>query len=283
MATTNAQSPSPSGSAASSAVSAASPTHAHSHGSSDGLYIPRDTYLHGIPAPVKVVAAVSFIFVVVATPPTLYWAFGVYALLVFVMVLAARLPLLTFGKRMLIEVPFVIFALFIPIVGTGPRVEVLGLSLSEAGLISCWNILAKGTLGVSISVLLASTTTARDLLSGLERLKVPNLLVQIAGFMLRYVYVVRDDVERMRIARESRGFHVKGPAQWKVLAQAGAALFVRSYERGERVHLAMLSRGYNGSIPNAAPVALHTRDWLIALMFPLSALAVLLTALATRA
>jgi cobalt/nickel transport system permease protein len=106
--------------------------------------------------------------------------------------------------------------------------------------------------------------------------------VQIAGFMLRYVYVVRDDVARMRIARESRGFNAKGPAQWKVLAQAGAALFVRSYERGERVHLAMLSRGYSGSIPSAAPVVLQPRDWLVAQMFPLLALAVLLTALATR-
>jgi cobalt/nickel transport system permease protein len=233
-------------------------------------------------APVKLVAAISFILIVVATPPTLFWAFGVYAALVFGLVLVARLPLLTFARRMLIEVPFVIFAVFIPIIGSGPRVEVLGVSLSEAGLISCWNILAKGTLGVSISVLLASTTTARDLLAGLERLKVPNLLVQIAGFMLRYVYVVRDDVARMRIARESRGFNAKGPAQWKVLAQAGAALFVRSYERGERVHLAMLSRGYKGSIPSAAPVVLQPRDWLVALMFPSLALAVLLTALATR-
>lgn len=256
--------------------------HAHSHGTSDGLYIPGHSYVHNLPAPVKVVAALAFILVVVATPPEIFWAFGLYGLIIFTVVLLAGIPILTFARRLLIEVPFVIFAFFIPIIGTGPRVEVLGVSLSEAGLLSAWNILAKGTLGVSTSVVLASTTTARDLLAGLEKLKVPGLIVQIAGFMLRYVYVVRDDFERMRVARESRGFHAKGPTQWKVLAHAGAALFVRSYERGERVHLAMLARGYDGSIPMLVDNTSNLRQWLAALLLPVCALAVLLTALVLR-
>ena len=256
--------------------------HSHSHGTSDGLHIPGHSPVHHLPAPVKIVAAISFILVVVATPPEIYWAFGVYALIVISTVLLAGIPILVFARRLLIEVPFVIFAIFIPIIGTGPRVEVLGISLSEAGLLSAWNILAKGTLGVGTSVVLASTTSARDLLAGLEKLKVPGLIVQIAGFMLRYVYVVRDDFERMRVARESRAFAAKGPAQWKVLAQAGAALFVRSYERGERVHLAMLARGYDGSIPMLVDSNSTRIQWLFALLVPASALAVLVTALVLR-
>ncbi len=256
--------------------------HSHSHGTSDGLYIPGHSFLHELPAPVKIVAAISFILVVVATPPEIFWAFGVYGVIVLGLVGLAGIPLLTFARRLLIEVPFVIFAIFIPIIGTGPRVEVLGISLSEAGLLSAWNILAKGTIGVSTSVILASTTSARDLLAGLEKLKVPGLIVQIAGFMLRYVYVVRDDFERMRVARESRAFNAKGPTQWKVLAQAGAALFVRSYERGERVHLAMLARGYDGSIPMLVDNESNIRQWLVALLLPICALSVLLTALIIR-
>ena len=74
-------------------------------------------------------------------------------------------------------------------------------------------------------------------------------MVQIATFMLRYVNVVSDEMERMKVARQSRGFEAKGIADWKILTQAAGALFIRSYERGERVHLAMLSRGYVGVMP----------------------------------
>jgi cobalt/nickel transport system permease protein len=54
---------------------------------------------------------------------------------------------------------------------------------------------------------------------------------------------------RMKVARESRGFRARTVRAWPVLATTAGALFIRSYERGERVHLAMLSRGYDGSMP----------------------------------
>jgi cobalt/nickel transport system permease protein len=131
-----------------------------------------------------------------------------------------------------------------PFVATGPRVDVLGLSLSEAGLLGAWGLLAKGSLGVVASLTLAATTEPRDLLVGLERLRVPGQLVQIIGFMVRYLDVVTDEMRRMRIARESRGFTGRGLRTWPVMARTAGALFIRSYERGERVHLAMLSRGH---------------------------------------
>jgi cobalt/nickel transport system permease protein len=68
------------------------------------------------------------------------------------------------------------------------------------------------------------------------------------GFMIRYVDVVSDEMRRMRIARESRGFTARDPRHWPVVARSLGALFIRSYERGERVHLAMVSRGYTGSL-----------------------------------
>jgi cobalt/nickel transport system permease protein len=77
----------------------------------------------------------------------------------------------------------------------------------------------------------------------------PNLLVQIATFMLRYLNVINDEMERMSVARSSRGFEARGIKDWKFLASAAGALFIRSYERGERVHLSMISRGYEGTLP----------------------------------
>ncbi|MEY3382952.1 MAG: hypothetical protein RLZZ17_690, partial [Actinomycetota bacterium] len=122
-----------------------------------------------------------------------------------------------------------------PFFGTGEKVELLGLSLYEEGLIAGAGIIAKGTLGILTAIVLSSTTTARELLRGLETLRVPTLIIQIATFMLRYMNVVNDEMERMRIARASRGFEATGMRHWKVLANSAGALFIRSYERGERV------------------------------------------------
>ncbi|GAA3059365.1 hypothetical protein GCM10020000_47860 [Streptomyces olivoverticillatus] len=142
------------------------------------------------------------------------WAFGLHALLIAVVAAAARVPAGFLLRRLLIEVPFVAFAVLMPFVAQGERVHVLGLSLSESGLWGAWNVLAKGTLGVAASVLLASTTELRSLLLGLQRLRMPPLLVQIASFMIRYGDVVTDEMRRMRIARESRGFTARGVRHW---------------------------------------------------------------------
>jgi cobalt/nickel transport system permease protein len=99
-------------------------------------------------------------------------------------------------------------------------------------------------------------------------------MVQIASFMLRYVNVVNDEMERMKVARESRGFEATGVKHWKVLATAAGALFIRSYERGERVHLSMLSRGYEGVLPHEEQAKHTTTVWTKAMMYPLVAVAI---------
>jgi cobalt/nickel transport system permease protein len=86
-------------------------------------------------------------------------------------------------------------------------------------------------------------------------------------------------MERMKIARESRGFTATGIKHWKVLATAAAALFIRSYERGERVHLAMLSRGFDGVLPSLNDKTVNARQWIIALSIPFLALTASLIAL----
>jgi cobalt/nickel transport system permease protein len=222
--------------------------HEHGHKLGDHLYIHRHSFIHDLHAASKLIAVLLFIIVVVLTPNTEYWTFGLYLLLIFGVLSISKLPPLRLMKRMVVEVPFVIFALMLPIFGRGPDVEVLGLSLSEAGLIAGFGLLAKATLGVMSSMILAATTPAREILNALAFIKLPNTLVQIASFMVRYSAVVLDELQRMKIARESRGFTARGVKHWRVLAQSAGALFIRSYERGERVHLAMLSRGYKGTM-----------------------------------
>jgi cobalt/nickel transport system permease protein len=205
--------------------------------------------IHRFPAHLKVLLLLGFMLVVVATPRDLYAAFAGYLVALLAVIAVSRVPPTYLLKRMVVELPFVFFAVLLPFVATGPRTEVLGLSVSEHGLQAGIALLVKATLGVLASLTLAATTEPQDLLIGLERLRLPQQLVQIMAFMVRYLDVVTGEMQRMKVARESRGFTARNPAHWPVLAKSAGALFIRSYERGERVHLAMLSRGYTGKLP----------------------------------
>jgi cobalt/nickel transport system permease protein len=209
--------------------------------------------VHRAPAHLKLVTLVSFMLVVVATPREWYAAFAVYLLLLLVVVGLSRVPPVYLAKRMVIETPFVLFAVLIPFIAEGPRIEVLGLSVSEPGLWAAAALIVKGSLGVLAALTLAATTEPQEVLAGLRRLRMPDLIVQIMGFMLRYLDVVTAEMTRMTTAMRSRGCDPRSPRHWPVLARSLGALFIRSYERGERVHLAMLARGYDGTMPALEP------------------------------
>lgn len=241
-----------------------------------GLHVPGGSPVHRLPPQCKLLAVLAFALVVVATPREWFWAFGLYAVMLAAVSAVARIPPGHLLRGLVIELPFVLFALLVPVIGMGERTEVLGLSLSVPGLWAAWNILAKATLGVTASLLLASTTAPREVLAGAQRLRAPDLLVQIAMFMLRYLDVIVGEMRRMRVARESRGFLARDLRQVPVVARSAGALFIRSYERGERVHLAMLSRGYTGRMPVIDDARASARQWGTALALPLAALGVLL-------
>ena len=222
----------------------------------------------------KLVAAVLFVFAVVATPREAVWAFGLDAVIIVVVAMLARVPLGRLVRRLVIEVPFLAFAVFLPLVGRGPYVQVGFVMLSEPGLWGAWNIVVKGTLGVAATSLLTATTTVPELLAALERLRVPRPVVGIASFMVRYGEVLAGDLRRMRIARLSRGDDPRWVWQVLGVARTAGALFVRSYERGERVYIAMLARGY-GLGPDTADArdgsGAPGRGWAAALTAPLAA------------
>lgn len=205
--------------------------------------------IHRAPAHLKLLTLVGFMLVVVATPTRWWPLFVVEALVLFAVIGVSRVPVTYLAPRMVIELPFAVFALLIPFVAEGPRMEVLGVAVSEPGLHAGLTLLVKGSTGVLASLTLAATTEPQEVLRGLERLRMPDLIVSIMGFMIRYVDVVTGELSRMLVAMRSRGCDPRSPRHWPALARAMGALFIRSYERGERVHLAMLSRGYDGRLP----------------------------------
>jgi cobalt/nickel transport system permease protein len=240
------------------------------------LHLDRASPVHRLAAEVKIVATLAFTIVVVLTPREEFLAFAGYALLLAVVIGVARVPPLWLAKRSLIELPFVILALVLPFFGSGEHVEWFGLSLSVDGLYGAWNIFIKGTLGVVASLLLAATTTMRDLLIGLDRLHCPQVFTQIATFMLRYLTVLTEEGRRMRVARVSRGYDPRFIWQVKAFATGVGSLFLRAFERGERVYLAMVSRGYNGRLPAPDSSGAGVGQWTAAALLPIAATAIAL-------
>ena len=186
------------------------------------------------------------------------------------------------ARRLVVETPFVLFAVFLPLIGRGERLDVLGVSLSIDGLWAAWNILIKATLGLATTVLLGATTPIAEILHGLEHLRMPRLMTAIAGFMVRYADVITGELTRMRIARESRGYDPRWFWQARAIASSAGTLFIRSFERGERVYLAMVSRGYSGTMPLDHDPTVPVSRWAAALALPVLASMVAAVAWATR-
>lgn len=229
---------------------------------SASLVVPGPSRLHAVPAHVKTVGAALIVTGVVATPAPAAWAFAGHAAVLAALAHAGRVPLGIIARRLTVGLPVLAFAALLAWFGRGDRVEVLGLaSLSRPGLLAAWNVVAKSGLGLATVVLLVATTSVPALVRGLERLRLPAVVVTITGLMLRYVDVIADDLRRMQVARVSRADDPRWIGQAGAVAATLGTVFVRTYERGERVHLAMVCRGYDASVRTMEAPPASFRDW----------------------
>lgn len=241
------------------------------------LYLEGASPVHRLPAEVKILAAFVGVFAIVATPREAVWAFALYLAILVVVWCIAGIGLRWLAPRMLIELPFVVLAVLLPFAESGDRITVVGLSLSVPGLLAAWNILVKGTLGVLVSLTLAATTPVRALPAGLSRLHVPGIVVTVVTLMLRYVNILAGEIDRMRTARIARGDDPRTLHQVGATARGVGGVFLRAYERGERVHLAMASRGFTGTVPLSSAPAGRV-DWCVGLAPTVCAVAIATTA-----
>jgi cobalt/nickel transport system permease protein len=169
--------------------------------------------------------------------------------------------------------PFVFAAL--PLVFTRPGEPLgtidlgpLSLTVSAQGLREFATIALKSWVSVQAALLLSFTTRFADLVEGLRRLRLPRIMVAIIGFMYRYLAVLTDEATRLNRARASRSAVVAGRGGGKVAWRAKVvggmvgSLFIRSYERSERVYAAMQARGFEGEIRTLGSRSLATSEWL---------------------
>jgi cobalt/nickel transport system permease protein len=216
-------------------------------------YSDRDSVIHRLDPRSKLVVTLAFIATVVLTPPGSWLAYGLFFGIIATLVTLSRLPPSHFLKRSLVIIPFVLLvAVFIPFFKSGEVADSYNLwlwqvSVTYSGLHVLLNIIAKAWLSILSLILLTSTTSFSGILGGLEKLKMPGVMVMIMSFMYRYIFLLTDEVMRMKQARDSRNFG-GGKRLWRIgtVGSMIGTLFIRSYERGERVYASMVARGFDG-------------------------------------
>lgn len=211
--------------------------------------------VHGLDARAKIVAALVLVLGVVTTAPLLPAEVALFCSLLAAVGVIARLPLKRVLARSLAVLPVAAtIALLAPLQASGGSWNAAGLAAawSGDGWLTAWGILSKAWLSAVCMLLLAATTRTPDLLRGLRSLGVPGVFVMLLAFIARYVTVLGEQLRALRIALASRAPHLRGRALLATFGSIAGNLFVRSYERGERVYAAMLARGYTGTLPAAA-------------------------------
>jgi cobalt/nickel transport system permease protein len=220
--------------------------------------------VHRLDARTKVLMAVFFVLTVVSTPPNHLLAFVVYAGLLLWVAALGRVPVGFIALRAALVLPFsALVAAGLPFMGGERTVAVLGVHLSVKGLWLLAGAAMKSALGVSALVLLVSTTPLSALLAGVRRLGCPALFVDLLALTYRYLFVLVEEAMRLRRAAAARGYRPRWLPQAIIVGRLVGNLFVRSYERAERVYGAMRLRGYSSRMPAAAPSRFSPADGVV--------------------
>lgn len=205
---------------------------------------------------------VCLIIAVVVVPDMYFALTGVGVALV--VMLLARLPVSFIVKRLLVVVPFV-FTLCLLILFThegGGEIARFGfLSIQAEGLERSVLIAARAMAAVILVLCMLGTMKFENTLKALEHLKIPTKLTQLIMFTYRYIFVLIDEFLGMSRSLASRGFQ-KGTNLRTVntLAKMVGMLFIRSYERADRVCNTMVSRGYDGRLQTITEFRMQKKD-----------------------
>lgn len=241
---------------------------AHEHGHISGVerLAWQTSPMHRLDPRTKVVAALVLILAVVLTPPLRPLEFAALCALFAAAALIGRLPLGWVLKRSALVIPVAgTIALFAPLAHSGGSLTVGGVTGSYAGggWVAAWAIVSKAWLSVLVTVVLSGTTPAPRLIRGLQALHMPDVFVTLFSFIYRYVDVFREQLRSLRTAVESRAPSMSRVRRWRTYGNLGGNLFIRAYDRGERIHAAMLSRGFSGTLPTAEALKTGPADALL--------------------
>lgn len=225
-------------------------------------YRHRVSLVHQLDARIKLVLALAFILAVALTPPGVWPIYVLLLALVVSVELLSELGLGYVWKRAIVALPFALAAL--PMLFTVPGAPLVSvqlgpwsLTISDQGLTRFISVLLKSWLSLQMAIVLASTTPFPELLQAMRAVGAPRLLVVVIGLMWRYLFVLVDEALRLLRARAARSGGVPAPGRrlggtllWRARVAGGMAgnLFLRAFDRAERIYAAMAARGYDGEV-----------------------------------
>ncbi len=225
-------------------------------------YLEGGSWFHRADARIKLVMALGFIFATTSIPPGKWTAFAAMMALVWLAAGVSRVGLLRVFLRSLIAIPFILIAL--PTVFTKPGAPLFELNLAlfaltgtQEGLDFFISVLLKSWTSVTAAVVLTATTPPLRLLEALRSIRIPAVLVAIVMLMYRYLFVLVEEAQSMMRARAARSAAIGpksgGSLVWRAKSAGGMAgsLFIRTLDRSERIYMAMVARGYDGTLRQA--------------------------------
>ncbi len=227
-------------------------SHAHVHATSFEALAAIVSPLSMLDARAKILGGLALIVAFVTSPPLAAAEFALVIVLFAALVAVGRLPLLRVLARSALVLPFAgTIALLAPLQASAGSLNTGGLFGPQAavGWLAAYAILSKAWLSTLTVVLVSATTPVPEFLGALRRLRVPDVLVMLLAFIYRYASVLGRQLHSLRISVASRAPALHGAGLVRLYGNLGGAMVVRAYERGERIHAAMLARGFDGTLP----------------------------------
>ncbi len=241
----------------------AAEAHEHAHAQGFERYAYLTSPVHALDPRFKILSVLALIVAVVAGPPLRVVEFAAVGLLLATVTLLARIPLGWMLKRSALVLPVALgIALFAPLGHvTQWSADGVAQAYREYGWL-VWAIASKAWVSTYLVLLVSATTPTPRLFKALKAMRVPSVFLTMLTFLHRYADVLRDQLRSMRRALASRGFNVTGWQRIRLYGNLSGNLFIRAYERGERIHASMLARGYDGTLPTAEVLTARPADWL---------------------
>jgi cobalt/nickel transport system permease protein len=231
--------------------------------------------LHNLDPRVKVIVTLAFILSNALLPDGAWFAFVLaWAAVIFANAISGLGVGFTF-KRSFIALPFALAAITVLFSIPGKPVTsfhfvMWDFTITDAGLLRFVSIVVRSWLSVQLAILLVAVTEFPKIIHALTHLRVPRIITTIISFLYRYLFVLADEVVRLLTARQARsaatpGQRSGGSVMWRaqIAGHMAGQLFLRSYERSDRIYNAMLSRGYKGDLMTMHPHHYHMHDLVI--------------------
>lgn len=200
---------------------------------------------------IKLPAALIIILAVVSQPPDMFLPFALYGVLVALLVLLSKIPVVFVLKRILLVMPFVLFAAVFYPISVKITDKSTSLSLYHPAVLKGIAILIKAILSVTVLVVLVSSERFHQLLAAMRRMKMPSVVCITSALMYRYIFILADESMKTTQARQSRTPGKLNQNRLKVLGNQMAVVFLRSWERSITIYNSMLSKGFTGDFPSA--------------------------------